>query len=383
MSEIAGTLHQWQPETMTEHSYRTSTAIVAAVGDLMLGDSPIPAGYGFRSRYPGMAAREALEGLRQTLAGADVVFGNLETQLTPRGVGRNRLARDMMRGDPEYALLLRDLGFNVLAVANNHAMQHGPAAFADTVDTLRKAGIEVAGIRGEAPWTAKPVRCALPSGVVVGVLAYSFRPRQYGTVDACYAEGVASSVLADVGRLRGEVDHVVVSLHWGEEFTTQPSATEVDFARRVIGAGAALLLGHHPHVVRPVVLDGSGCIAYSLGNAASDMIWQPTFRQGIVLRCRLGGESPEAEIITITTDHRYRVEATNRLSPVLAAGDVPGLDETEYQRAISESLRSYRRAALRHVLLNLWRSPIPVTAALFAQKLRNLLDRVFAAERPV
>src|SRR5438874_12630516 len=104
---------------MTSQSHAARTVRVAAVGDLMLGDSPLPAGYGFRSRYPGSVAAEALKALRPALAGNDVVFGNLEVQLSGRGRGRTRMVRDMMRGDPEYAAVLRDLGFNVLAVANN------------------------------------------------------------------------------------------------------------------------------------------------------------------------------------------------------------------------------------------------------------------------
>lgn len=348
---------------------------LVAVGDLMLGDSPLAAGYGFHSRYPGDRAQTALEGLRPALAGADLVFGNLETQLTREGYGRTELARNMMRGDPEYASVLRNLGFNVLAVANNHAMQHGAAAFDETVATLRGAGIDVAGLRGSPPWNALPVR-RRAADVTIGILAYSFRPRQYGTGSPSYATGTEDAILGDVRRLRPEVDHVVVSLHWGEEFVAHPSTSEVRFAKQVIDAGAVLLLGHHPHVVRPVVLEANGCIAYSLGNAASDMIWQSQLRLGIALRCRLGDVTPEIDAIPIMTNRDYCVSTSTLSIPLSGSADVCGLDENEYQKSIRLSMRNYRRAALFHMIRNVWRSPVTLTAGLLTEKARNLVARL-------
>ena len=347
----------------------------------MLGDSPIAAGYGFHSRYPGWAAQEALAGLRPAFAGADVVIGNLEVQLTRSGLGATRLARNMMRGDPEYAPLLRQIGFDVLAVANNHAMQHGPEAFAETVATLRAAGIAVAGLRGTQPWTATPVYCRTQSGAVVGVLAYSFRPRQYGMGDPCYATGSEPLILDDIARLGAEVEHVVVSLHWGEEFTNQPSAAEVRFADDVIRAGAKLLIGHHPHVARPVVARQDGCIAYSLGNAVSDMVWRSEFRHGLALRCRLGQTSPEVELLSVVTDNRYHAHVETSSAPRVAPLINSGLEEIEYQEAVTESMRRYRRSAFWHMIRNVWRTPPSLTTELFSQKARNLWDRVVVRDR--
>jgi poly-gamma-glutamate synthesis protein (capsule biosynthesis protein) len=354
---------------------KRNCATVIAVGDLMLGDSPIPAGYGWRSRYPGNAAKEAIEGLGQVLTGADIVFGNLEAQLARTGAGETRMARDMMRGDPEYAQVLRDLGFNVLAVANNHAMQHGIAAFEESVTTLRQAGIDVAGLRGADGWNAQPVIRSAASGLRLGVLAYSLRPRQYGTGHPSYAGGPESAILADAARLAMEVDQVIVSLHWGEEFVSLPSESEVRFADQLGDAGVALIIGHHPHVVRPVVVHAGTCIAYSLGNTVSDMTWRPEFRRGLVLRCRLGEAEPLVDSIEIETDANYAVRVTGDWRTVRTDA-VPGLPEVRYQEAIDDSMRVYRRAALSHMIRNVWRSPLRVSIELFRQKARNLVARV-------
>jgi len=342
----------------------------------MLGDSPIAAGYGWRSRYPGAAARLAIEGLRPALSGADIVFGNLETQLTRDGLGNSRMARNMMRGDPEYARVLRDLGFNVLSVANNHAMQHGRDGFGESVATLRKAGISVAGLRGTDGWNAEPVRMTAASGLTIGVLAYSLRPMQYGTGDPSYASGPQPSILADASRLIGEVDQVVVSLHWGEEFTDLPSESEVTFAAHLADVGVSLVLGHHPHVVRPVIVRNRTCIAYSLGNAVSDMVWQQAFCRGLALRCRLGDGTISAEAIDIETDAQYVVRTAGAWRSVVIDGGHCGLPEPAYQEAIAASMLSYRKAALRHMVRNVWRSPLPEAIELFRQKARNLLARI-------
>src|SRR5205814_1253923 len=225
---------------MTSQSHAARTVRVAAVGDLMLGDSPLPAGYGFRSRYPGSVAAEALKALRPALAGNDVVFGNLEVQLSGRGRGRTRMVRDMMR---------------------------------------------------------------------------------------------------DVERLRCDANYVIVSLHWGEEFAADPSVAEVRFARQIIEAGAALLIGHHPHVVRPIVLHGTGCIAYSLGNAASDMVWQTEFTRGLLLQCELGKETVAAAATWLSTDRDYRLHVSSELLAIVPDDAVEGLSEKDYAAAVSASMR--------------------------------------------
>lgn len=342
----------------------------------MLGDSPLAAGYGWGSTYPGSRARRALQGLAPILAEADVVFGNLEVQLSHYGEGRSRMERNSMRGHPEYAAFLRELGFNVVAVANNHAMQHGDRAFNDSVEVLRSAGIQVAGLRGTAGWHAEPVRRTALTGSTIGILAYSLRPRQYGQGTPSYADGPEAAILEDTKRLASEVDHVAVSLHWGEEFAMQPSASEVAFAHRLCEAGADVIIGHHPHVARPVARHGTSCIAYSLGNAVSDMTWQPQFRAGLALRCELGSGANRIGIAHLNTDHSYLPSTDGRWDYAAAAENVEGLPEPDYAMAVEESMRSYRRAALRHMALKIWRSPVEVAAELVRVKARNLAARI-------
>ena len=98
---------------------------IVAVGDLQLGDSPTCVGFGFASRYRPDSLARVFEDIAQALAGADLVFGNLETPLSTQGLEAESLSSRQLRGVPGYAVVLRESGFTVLNVANNHAVQHG------------------------------------------------------------------------------------------------------------------------------------------------------------------------------------------------------------------------------------------------------------------
>jgi poly-gamma-glutamate synthesis protein (capsule biosynthesis protein) len=356
-----------------------SHVTLAAVGDLQLGDSAICVGYGLRSRYPTASALGALfSGAAQALRGSDVVFGNLECVLTAEGAGTSRLARDQMRGAPEYATALRDAGFTVLNVANNHAVQHGEAAFHETVARLRAVGIAPAGIKGSDGWGAEPVRLTTRGGTV-GVLAYSRRPRQYGTGPVPYAVGDENAVLADIARLRGEVDHVVVSLHWGEEFVTSPSADEVRLAHAVAERGAGLLLGHHPHVSRPVERYGRSLVAYSLGNFAADMVWYEPLRRGLVMRCTLadgGATLDEAFATWIGSDFVPRRDVA--APAVTAQPRVVAMDGDGYARAIAATVREQQVASYRYAMANAARYRPDVLGRMVWTTVRNKLSGTLA-----
>src|SRR4051812_9616568 len=173
---------------------------LVAVGDIMLGDSATCVGFGFHSQYP-RDIKPAFASVAPLLRRGEVVLGNLECVLTRAGRGSQPFRSDQMRGDPEYAHALRSVGFTALCVANNHAMQHGIEAFDETVECLRGAGIACVGLRGNDGWCSAPVVQVTRGGLRVGLLGYSWRPRQYDYATPPYAEGDVSAVEDDVRRL--------------------------------------------------------------------------------------------------------------------------------------------------------------------------------------
>ena len=314
---------------------------VVAVGDLQLGDSPTTVGYGFYSRYRGTALGSLFGDVHPLLGRTDILFGNLETMLVPPAAGETNRAALQLRGEPGFAVALRQVGFTVLNVANNHASQHGDDVFRATVQAVTQTGISCCGLRGTDGWTSQPVFAA---DGAVGILAYCLRPRQYGAEAPPYAEGTVETICCDVRRLCATGATAVISLHWGEEFVPQPSHEEVALGHAIVDAGATLLIGHHPHVTRPIERYKSGLIAYSLGNFMGDMTWYDPFRSGAILRCTLANRHVEQASVHATRLGRQYV-------PVPAgpgAGELPihdaisGLDSDTYARQIASTWRRQR-----------------------------------------
>jgi gamma-polyglutamate biosynthesis protein CapA len=280
-----------------------------------------------------------------------------------------------MRGPTHFAECLRRIGFNVLNVANNHAMQHGLVAFTETVEHAQRAGIAVCGLRGTQPWTCQPTTFTA-NGIRLGILGYCLRPRQYGDDNPPFAEGTPEQIIADVRLLKTEVDHVIVSLHWGEEFVSHPSDSEAAFARSLVDQGATMVVGHHPHVLRPIEQYHSGVIAYSLGNCVSDMIWQSGLRKGALLLCDLSSNKVEsAQYVRTFVNRGYSPNPTGGVLPV-PRGFANALADEGYKREVKRKLNAQRLAAYRYALVNLWRYPPRMLAQLVGQTLSNKLRAV-------
>jgi poly-gamma-glutamate synthesis protein (capsule biosynthesis protein) len=356
---------------MNEQSLDPSIRI-AAVGDLMLGDSAICPGFGFAGRYRNQSDRDGFERLAQVLGPADIAFGNLECTLSNNGHNPDLYESTHMRGRPEYADALRLAGFTILSLANNHANQHGAVAFEDTVAMLRAAGIECCGLRGTGVWTSHPVLLTAKSKRV-GFLAYCLRPRQYSNDVPPYAEGTPEQICDDIVRLRNEADIVVVSIHWGEEFVDVPSEEETAIARTLIDAGATAVLGHHPHVPRPIEQYHGGIIAYSLGNFISDMVWQDRLRKGILLKIDAGADATAVAEPYYIADDFMPFPAEDSADWAVVVERTRTLPQAAYKEQVARTVGEQRGASYLFALRNLHRFRLPMLLQLVRRTIANKL----------
>ena len=247
--------------------------------------------------------------VRDTLVGGDLVFGQVETTITARGV-RAPHAKLAMRASPETARAIADAGFHVMSFAGNHCMDWGAEGFADTLHHMTAAGVRLVGAGQTLAEARRPVhaRCG---GAKVAFLAYSsilpdgywadarrpgcaplrahtlyemIEPDQPGTppriLTMAHAEDLAA-LRRDVTEAKTSADIVVVSMHWGVHMTPVVIADyQREAAHAAIDAGADLILGHHPHILKGVEFYRGAAIFYSMGNFA---IEQPqAFDPGIV-----------------------------------------------------------------------------------------------------
>jgi poly-gamma-glutamate synthesis protein (capsule biosynthesis protein) len=311
---------------------------LAFVGDIALGDHPKTVGFGFRSRYAAGIPAALAARLRPPGPAPDAFFGNLEFSLDGDGAPGGTLAQRQCRGLQQYADFLAAAGVTVLNVANNHSAQHGLDAFRTTVDACRARGITIVGAAADVAG-AGGVRAG---GRAVAVLGWSDRPRQYAAHAPPYNE-FGDHAYDMIRAARRRADGVVASIHWGEEFVLVPADRERRIARAMIDAGAALVIGHHPHVLREIEPYGGGLIAYSLGNFVGDMTWNSDTRLGGCLLVDLQGSDVKSHHLAIS-----RIGADylpEYLSPHESAKAVRRMERRRRQQAHGSARRGYDAVA--------------------------------------
>ena len=243
---------------------------IAAVGDIMLGST-----FPNDTRMPPNDGAHLLKDVTPILSAADIAFGNMEGPIVDGGISEKCPPKSTrcfaFRMPTRYAKHLAAAGFDVLSVANNHASDFGETGRASTRKTLDALGIKHAGSdRARFSTTYLETK-----GNTVAVIGFAHNAVQPNVNDLDTARRLVQE--ADK-----KADIVVVSFHGGAEGTgaqNVPRRTELFygeqrgnlplFARAVIDAGADLVLGHGPHVLRGMEMYKDRLIAYSLGNFAT------------------------------------------------------------------------------------------------------------------
>lgn len=244
-----------------------------------------------------------LRQLGPLLRAADLAFVNLESPLCPQGP-YGEPGTMVLRARPEAVRTLAEAGVDVVSLANNHALDCGARGLLLTRERLAEAGIAAVGA-GESFEAAHGGAVLERGGLRVGFLAYTYAARNDwpGARGAVVAGLDPSQLEADIRALRARSDVVVVSLHAGTEYSPRPHPEQQRFARRAVGAGAHLILGHHPHVRQPSEPHGSARIFYSLGNLVFDQPWPETRRGGLVRARVVGRKLVEAELLTVEIEN--------------------------------------------------------------------------------
>jgi poly-gamma-glutamate capsule biosynthesis protein CapA/YwtB (metallophosphatase superfamily) len=235
--------------------------VLAAVGDVTFGEQVGPAVAEHGGAYP-------WTGVGPTLRAADVTVGNLETSVSTRGVAA--VKQYTFRGPPQsLPAMARRAGFDVLTLANNHAVDYGPEALLDTIRFVRAAGIRPVGAGANESQARRPA-IVEAGGLKVAILGYS-DVNPLGFPATQWAPGTAradpAAIASDVRAARRRADVVVCFFHWGTELRPDPDSRQQQLAASCLGAGARVVLGAHPHVFGPVTRPGArSLVAWTLGN---------------------------------------------------------------------------------------------------------------------
>jgi poly-gamma-glutamate synthesis protein (capsule biosynthesis protein) len=259
--------------------------------------------------------------LRELCRSLDLVVVNLECCLSERGARTHAIPGKpfFFRGPPEAVGALTAIGAGVASLANNHALDFGPDAAADTAALLGNHGVVAIGAGADRERARRPA--LVPAGSVrVGVLAVTDHPAEYaagdpgwGTAYADLRSGAPGWLLDDVAALRRRCDAAIAFVHWGPNMTSEPAGWQHAVARELQEAGADLVAGHSAHVFHGIGRGVGGPVVFDLGGALDDYAVDAALRNdlGLLAIWQPGGE-PELELAGLRIDHgRTRLAAAS------------------------------------------------------------------------
>lgn len=269
---------------------------ICSVGDIMISDSPLYASIGVGTRYP-LLRNRLVEWCREQFKGADCVIGNMETVVH---VPKNRsLAQSQMACPESVVGDLREMGFDILNIANNHCLQHGTKGFEKTVEACRSQGIVPIGLKGQEPYIFEI------GGTKLALLSMCIHLEWYQPDHILYEDDI-KRILEEVKCLRTEDKgiRIIVSVHWGDEFAMYPSNAQIALAHKLVDLGADVILGHHAHIYQGVEMYKGALIAYCQGNFVSDMVPEACRQTGI-LKIEIDSDSIAYSVVSCYIDDSY------------------------------------------------------------------------------
>jgi poly-gamma-glutamate capsule biosynthesis protein CapA/YwtB (metallophosphatase superfamily) len=291
---------------------------IVATGDIVMGSTP---------NLPPDGGRSFFSDVQTDLAG-DVVLGNLEGTLSSGGsskCGPSSTSCFAFQTPPSYARWLVRAGFTVMNLANNHAYDFGPEGLQETIDALDRVGLL---------YTGRPNQITVQKVGRIRVATVGFAP--YPWAASLTDIAAAQKLVRAADRVS---DVVVVTMHAGaegrdrqhvrpgtERFLGENRGDSVRFTHAVVDAGADLVVGSGPHVLRGMEWYKGRLIAYSLGNFAGYDVFS------------LGGALSTSAILRVTLDGAGRFESGQLVPTHMVGAGMPALDPSEAAHGVVRTL---------------------------------------------
>ena len=163
------------------------------------------------------------------------------------------------------------LGFNLISLANNHAMDRGEDAVLYSNSYWKNKNVITSGSYSNYE-EMKKINIYEKNGIKYAFLAYTTSLNGYLTKEYLVNMYSAEKVKKDIEQIKENVDLIIVSMHWGEEYKNYPNIEQQEIASYLSSLGVNLIIGHHPHVVQPITYINDTLVIYSLGNFISNQL---------------------------------------------------------------------------------------------------------------
>ena len=243
-----------------------------AVGDIMFHMPQIRASYLGDGKYD---FNDSFKHVKKNISDADIAVGNFETAVS--GGDKKFSGFPQFNSPKESLLALENTGFDVISTANNHCLDQGKNGIINTLKTADEYGLKTTGTYAE-PQTEYLTQER--NGVKLGFLSYAYGLNGLNSLlsekELSYMINLIDEekIKNDIEKLKADVDVVVVSIHWGEEYQRTPNNAQIDLGHKMVDWGANIVLGSHPHVMQKseiIKKDGKdNFIVYSMGNFFSN-----------------------------------------------------------------------------------------------------------------
>jgi poly-gamma-glutamate synthesis protein (capsule biosynthesis protein) len=246
-----------KPKKSTLLKIQPKEVTILLTGDMMIGRSVMIKSFSLKDyAYP-------FRKVGETLKTADIVFGNLENPLVSGCPISNEGFK--LCADPKMIEGLIFAGVDVVTLANNHTTNYGQKGLEETINILNQNGIKTVGINN--------LVIEEKGGKKFGFLGFDFTLRK--PTDSDLQLVTDSDPKADV---------LIVGIHWGEEYKALANSFQQSVAKKIVDAGADVIVGHHPHWVQNSEYINEKPIYYSLGNFIFDQMWSEETKKGLAIR---------------------------------------------------------------------------------------------------
>lgn len=271
--------------------------------------------------------------MKDVISSADLAFVNLETPVSKTEL--NKPKPFLFNSSPRLVKALSWVGFDLVSVANNHALDQGNIGLKETLSTIKKYSMTALGAHEKK-------EKSLEGNIIevkdkkIGFLA--FTELHNGGKDSSAKKNPIylnllsekTLVLETIENLKNKVDFLVVSVHWGKEYEKKPNAFQVKMADLIHKAGADIIVGHHPHVLQPVqwrkLRNGTKKVTlFSLGNLASNQSRKEPGpeRDSALIEIVIGDKLESANVYPLFT---YNWDDTSGIKTVMIDKEIERLD---------------------------------------------------------
>ncbi len=261
-----------EPEKPKEENYKVS---LFAVGDALIHNGVYFDADLHKKGEDGYEAydfKKMFTYIKDIVKDYDLAFYNQETVIGGKNLGLSNYP--CFNSPDEIGLDLIDTGFNMVNLTTNHTKDKGIAGVkysAEFWKKQREKGVYSVGSYVSEEDRTEP-RFAEKNGIKYALLGYSTVTNGFTISDADSHYWVLwdkEKAKQDIERVKDKVDVIIVSMHWGVEYTHVPTAEQREIAKYLSSLGVNIIIGHHPHVIQPIEFEGDTLVIYSLGNFIS------------------------------------------------------------------------------------------------------------------